>query len=87
MGVPKLKKKIELNYRIGRKDCWCSDCVNFVEHFAVQGRDGKLLRVDARCTVLGLKNSHRYKITEIHTCDAFTGHGSRATDHASGASK
>ena len=71
MGVPRLKKKGELNYRVGRPRCWCSDCQSFVSHFLVRGVDGAALRVEDRCKVIGLKNSRRYKISAMYCCDAF----------------
>ena len=72
MGVPRLKKKIELNYRRGRPGCWCEECAAYVGNFGVRGiGEIAVLRAEPRCRVIGLKNSRRYKISPVHCCDAW----------------
>ena len=71
MGVPRLKIKIELNYRRGSTAFYCSDCNHFTGDFYVFGTHSEFLRKEPRCWVIGLGHSRRYRIGEKNICDAF----------------
>lgn len=72
MGVPRLKKKAELNYRRGLTWKNCSDCEHFVADFEVRScaRDGRVLRREGRCKIIGLKHGRAYRILPHYICDA-----------------
>ena len=73
MGVPRLKKKIELRYRKGSTDDSqnCSHCEHFVKEHPIRhlGRN-EIVAHEPRCKVIGLGNSRRYRIRADHRCDA-----------------
>ncbi|MBI5550720.1 MAG: hypothetical protein HY911_04370 [Desulfobacterales bacterium] len=60
MGIPSLKKKIELNYRRGTTAFHCSVCDNYRANGWAPG-----------CTVMELKPGRAYKIGPNNRCDAF----------------
>jgi len=65
-SMPRLKKKVELNYRKGStcesyNCCHCLHVVKF-EH----PRHGPELR----CRIMGVEESIRYRIRKDHRCDA-----------------
>lgn len=71
MGVTRLKKKDELNYRIGGEGQFCDECGHFVRNWQVRKLDGTPNKIDSRCEVMGLKNSRRYAVKPIYRCNAF----------------
>jgi hypothetical protein len=71
MGVPRLKKKTELNYRLGKPGQWCDECANYVEHFQVRKLNGTLLSIEHRCKVMGLQNGRAYRVRPIYCCDKY----------------
>ncbi|MDA8141071.1 MAG: hypothetical protein M0036_20695 [Desulfobacteraceae bacterium] len=60
MGIPRLNKKNELNYRRGTTSFHCSVC----DHFRAEGWN-------MRCAVLGLFPGRSYQIGPNNRCDAF----------------
>jgi hypothetical protein len=73
MGVSRLKKKIELNYRRGRTWQNCSECDHFVSHYLITGpgKAGRGFCSGPRCRVMGLKGGRAYRVSPDGLCDAF----------------
>ena len=69
MGAPTLKKKVELNYRRGTTAHDCSECNAFVAEFEVRAINGKILKKEPRCMVMGLKDGRAYRINPKNICD------------------
>ncbi len=63
MGVPRLKKKAELNYRRGLIWKSCSYCDHFVRPWAGTG--------EGRCRRIGLEPGRQYRILPHYLCDAY----------------
>lgn len=70
MGVPRLKKKIELNYRRGTSAHYCSECNAYISEFDVRGIDGRHIGFEPRCMVMGPKSGRSYRINPNNICDA-----------------
>jgi len=72
MGVSRLKKKIELNYRRGRTWQSCSECDHFVRYFSIH-QPGKpdLVHTEPRCQIIGLECGRAYRVSPDGLCDAF----------------
>ena len=71
MGAPaRLKIKDELHYRKGstNESRNCRYCVHFVPDYPVEAIGGGTLGVEARCRVIGLQNSRRYRVRGDYTC-------------------
>ena len=65
-SMPRLPKKTELNYRKGstNESQNCKHCLNIVKSY--DGYPG----AGARCRIMGLNASNRYRVREDHTCNA-----------------
>lgn len=65
-SMPRLKKKVEMNYRKGStcESCNCEHCLHKVKY--EHPRHGWELR----CKIMGVKESIRYRIRDDHRCDA-----------------
>ena len=70
MGTPRLKKKIELNYRRGYAAHDCSECNAYISKYEVHAIGGDVLRIEPRCMLMGLKDGRAYKINPKNICDA-----------------
>ena len=68
MGVPRLKKKIELHYRKG-STCETRNCRR-CESFIKQGMVKDTLIPEGRCKVIGDKPGRMFRIRGDYTCDA-----------------
>jgi hypothetical protein len=66
-SLPKLKKKIALNYRKGGRDKNqnCGACAHFVGCYPVFEE----FETQSRCKLIGLDQSIRYRVRLDHTCD------------------
>lgn len=64
--MPRLKKKIELNYRKGstNESTNCRYCINY--------RPQELIgnKIEKRCSVMGIRESIRYRVRPDFKCDA-----------------
>jgi len=56
MGIPKLKKKVELNYRRGGTSRYCGHCNHFVSELS-------------RCRLIGLDGGRMYQVSPQGLCD------------------
>lgn len=66
MGVARLKKKTELNYRRGTTSRYCGHCNHCV---AFQKADGSSKYF--RCRIIGLESGRLYSIHPQNICDAW----------------
>ena len=69
-SLPRLKKKDELHYRKGSTSDGlnCAYCQNFV-NFEEFNKE-VVLSLYGRCTLLGVKESVRYRVRKDYKCDA-----------------
>jgi hypothetical protein len=65
MGVPRLKKKTELNYRHGYTARHCMVC----DHFRAKIDPG--VTTYFMCEIMGLNTGRSYSIHPKYICDAF----------------
>ena len=71
-ALPRLKKKIEMQYRKGstNEKRNCRFCIYYVDS-AYMAFGGDVPRVEARCKIVGVEHSSiRYRIRPDHTCNA-----------------
>jgi hypothetical protein len=66
-ALPRLKKKDELHYRKGstNESRNCQFCENYMGNYCVGG----ICRVEARCKLMGIRESIRYRVRPDFTCD------------------
>ena len=69
MGVQRLKKKTDLNYKKGGECHYCSQCNQFVPRFEI--KSGENTRHEPRCKIMGLEMSIAYRINKNSICDAY----------------
>ena len=70
-SMPRLKKKIDLNYRKGTTSKSCNYCDHFLSKFKLTGIQGGLAdTVKPRCKIMGMGEGRRYDINPDHICDA-----------------
>ena len=64
-ALPRLKKKTELNYRVGstNESTNCRYCVHLVDSFLCGNK------IESRCKILGLQESVRYRVRKDYRCD------------------
>jgi len=72
-ALPKLKQKIEYQYRKGSTDESknCKNCEYFKAHFPIFGigGDGTPIKIESRCAIMGMGEGRRYRIRPDHTCN------------------
>lgn len=66
-----LKLKRELNYRRGYTWKNCGGCDHFVGQHMVKTCNGKPLREEPRCRVIGLENGRMYRVNKNSVCDRY----------------
>jgi hypothetical protein len=69
MGVSRLKKKIELNYRRGGTAHDCSGCNHFVSDRKVLDLFGLEPDGHPRCGIIGVQPGRMYRINPKSICD------------------
>lgn len=65
MGVKRLNKKVQLNYRCGTTSRSCQYCNHFYS--------GPLTSDFFRCKIIGLLAGRSYRINPNHICDQYDG--------------
>lgn len=71
MAGRRLSIKTKLNYRRGGERNHCGGCDHYVPNYVVMGIGGKALKTDSRCRVIGLENSHSYRVDYHAVCDRY----------------
>jgi hypothetical protein len=66
-----LKIKRQLDYRRGVKGMNCGTCVHFVPDFQVHSCEGRPLKIDQRCSVIGLQNGRMYRVAATAVCSRY----------------
>jgi hypothetical protein len=66
MGVPKLNKKVELNYRRKSASRSCADCNHYWPSFPFESKPEKH---EPRCGKIGIKPGRAYRISPNGLCD------------------
>lgn len=72
MGIARLKKKTELNYRRGYSWRYCAECNHFVT-MEIKGINDEDLGTQPRCRIIGLNAGRMYRIHPASICDSFDG--------------
>ncbi|MBW2598589.1 MAG: hypothetical protein JRC60_00450 [Deltaproteobacteria bacterium] len=69
MGIARPKIKDEVHYKKGLTWAYCSDCNHFVRDYQVTGIAGRILGIEPRCRIIGLKPGRGYRINPTYICD------------------